>query len=245
MKRSPAEVYGTTDIGQLRTRNEDSYLVDQQHGVFAVADGMGGHRSGDTASRCAIEALQRACDPQKIGFGAAAALTYQDIVQTVNQSVFQKNAQVGNYDGSGMGTTLVGLALGGPDDQSVLFNVGDSRAYIFRHQELKQLTRDQTLYQDWLDSDRMGPEPQKNIILQAIGLFDEVSADIGLIQLEPNDIFFLCSDGLSSVLSDSNIKRIVAQHFDQSVKMITEHLIEQANLAGGDDNITVVMLKLA
>lgn len=245
MSDSKFDVYAGSDVGRVRSRNEDSFLVDSEQRMFAVADGMGGHGGGDEASRSAVEKLQE--DFTSIALEHSFPDFKQsliEIVNNVNQNVFARNAERGSDNGSGMGTTLVGIALSESMDSGIIFNVGDSRVYLCRDGKLEQLTRDQTVYQNWLESGRCGPEPTKNLILQAIGLYNEVEVDMGDLAVQHEDTLLLCSDGLSGSLTDKAIEKLLNDHASDTAEHTVERLIYEANMAGGEDNITVVLVKL-
>lgn len=239
------EVFASSDVGRVRLRNEDNYLVDSTQLLFAVADGMGGHSGGDEASKRAVEKLQQDFASGSVEFSSSEFKeSLVDMVNEVNQTIFERNESRGYKNGSGMGTTLVGVALSENTEHGVIFNVGDSRVYRYRDNHLEQLTRDQTVYQNWLESGKVGPEPRKNLILQAVGLFKEIQVDMGEVSVQPLDVLLLCSDGLTGSLPDLAIEKLLAEHASDSAELIVEQLIKQANLAGGEDNITVVLVKL-
>ncbi|MBX2839861.1 MAG: SpoIIE family protein phosphatase [Gammaproteobacteria bacterium] len=245
MKSLEIEAHGSTDIGQLRSRNEDSFLVDSALHLYAVADGMGGHRNGAEASAGAIAALvdemaRLKQQPDSAGFDHDV----EHVIAKVNDSVFELNRSKGQHDGSGMGTTLVGMMVDLSSCTSTLFNVGDSRAYLYRKRSLTQLTRDQTVYQEWIDGGGIGPEPGRNLILQGIGLVPEITPKVDHVQLDRADMIILCSDGLNGSINDQKIAQILSENHSEPPFLIVERLIDAANAAGGEDNISVVVLKV-
>lgn len=244
-------IVGLTDVGRVRRVNEDAILIDNELKLYAVADGMGGHGSGDVASQLAIDTLQEcfaadavseALSNSDISDEQAKALVAQCIVG-VNKLIHKKNMYSGHPTGTGMGTTLVGLCfIGGGLDahRAVSFNIGDSRLYEYRNDELAQLTNDHTMYRDWEENGRVGPAPPRNIIMRAIGLFGEVEIDLEVVSIKKDASYLLCSDGLTGMVSDENIKAMMAE--SDNVTTLTTELVKRANSHGGNDNISVLVL---
>ena len=241
-------IAGLTDVGQIRQVNEDALLINNHVQLYAIADGMGGHGSGDVASRLAVDTLQtcitadavaKALAHKDISEKQAHSLVYQCIVD-VNQRIYHENVKKGCTDGTGMGTTLVGFCAFGDAQQAVLFNIGDSRLYEYHDANLSQLTTDHTMYQDWEESGRIGPAPPRNIILRAVGLFADVDIDINTFSIRADATYLICSDGLTGMVSDARIASILDQHGDAQKQ--NELLVQEANNNGGADNITVVSL---
>ncbi len=252
-----------SDVGRKRSINEDYGLVDDKMGLFLVADGMGGHGSGDVASQLAAETVKEYIGKFLSGTLTSpveqeSELTQKDdgdqtvhaipnpIVEVVstatkqaNKAVYQENKDKGFADGVGMGTTLAGVWRLGVLNEIVLFQVGDSRVYLYRAGKLIRLTRDHTAYQEWERNGRTGPAPPQNLILRAIGLFGEVNADVRMQSIHTGDIFMVCSDGLTSMLSDEEIESIISRTHKQ-LGVMGATLVKHANDAGGDDNITIV-----
>lgn len=249
MTTSPARsIAGLTDVGQLRQINEDALLINNEVQLYAIADGMGGHGSGDVASQLAVDTLQscvtsdsvsKALAHKDISDKQAQGLIYQCIVD-VNQRIYQENVRKGHPDGTGMGTTLVGYCVFGDAGRAVLFNIGDSRLYEYQDEKLAQLTTDHTMYRDWEESGRIGPAPPRNIIMRAIGLFADIDIDMEILDLHPDATYLICSDGLTGMITDERIADILASPDD--VQTISETLVQNANEQGGTDNITVVTL---
>lgn len=222
-----------SDVGRGRPANEDAYLVDENGRLFAVADGMGGHRAGEVASATAIEKLQAA-------FREGTPL--DEAVAEANAAVFAKASA--NLDMRGMGTTLTAAAL--VDDHTALFgHVGDSRAYLMRDGGVTQVTEDHSLVEQLVREGRLSPEeavnhPQRAIITRALGVDPEVEVDTYRVDLRPGDRLLLCSDGLTNMVVDSEIAGVLRQ--GGGPQRAAETLVEMANRAGGDDNITVVVI---
>jgi serine/threonine protein phosphatase PrpC len=222
-----------TDVGRGRPANEDSVLVDHEDRLYAVADGMGGHRAGEVASATAIDAL-------KAAFADGAPL--DQAVGEANAAVFEKASS--NLDMRGMGTTLTAAAL--LDDHRVLLgHVGDSRAYLMRDGAVTRITEDHSLVEQLVREGRLSPEeaashPQKAIITRALGIDPEVEVDTYPIDLRPGDRLLLCSDGLTNMLTDPAIAGVLRRQPDP--QQAADMLVDMANEAGGDDNITVVVI---
>lgn len=243
-----AKIAGLTDVGQVRQINEDAILVDEAFGLYAVADGMGGHGSGDVASQLALETLQshvtndsvaKPLASNNITDEQALTLVFQSIA-AVNQRIYEENVKSGQPDGTGMGTTLVGLCLFGGGKRAIAFNVGDSRLYEYRNQQLVQLSRDHTMYRDWEETGRIGPAPPRNIIMRAIGLFAEVDIDLDVLAIGDDSSYLLCSDGLSGMVTDEEMTSVLAE--SNAASTIVDNLIKRANEQGGVDNISAVTL---
>lgn len=241
---------GVTDVGQSRNHNEDSLIVYSEADLYAIADGMGGHMSGEIASQSTLDELV-----SRIRFhvenmnGPARQEDYYDVVLgaviACNELVLEKNRSNGCSLGQGMGTTLVGAYFLKNRKQVVFFNVGDSRLYRLRAGCLEQLTRDHTMYQNWVDSGQKGTAPSKNILISAIGLLEKIQPDIALENVLEGDTFLLCSDGLSNMISSESLQAVLIRNIGCSPEQVCKELISLANTNGGDDNISVVMIKVS
>jgi serine/threonine protein phosphatase PrpC len=225
-----------TDIGRARGRNEDAYLV--RDPLFAVADGMGGHRGGNVASKVALEAI-RAFDADGTDGDSTSALVKD--IRTANETVLARGEA--DRDLRGMGTTITALLVQG--EQATIAHVGDSRAYRLRDGELEQLTQDHTLVHQLVEegritADQAGRHPQRSILTRAVGVEPSVDVDASTIELRPGDRLLLCTDGLTGMLSDDAIREVLASEEDP--QRASDRLVEAANAAGGDDNITVVVI---
>ncbi len=242
-----------SDVGRRRKLNEDSHCLDAGLGLMAVADGMGGHDKGEVASRLAAEALlaQLRANAAAVDAGGRDSFRRQldllrDAVRAANRRVYDENAAQGYPEGAGMGTTLVGAWLLNPSDHIGIFNVGDSRLYRWRDGGLRQLTRDHTLYQEWLENGRQGAAPRRNIILRALGPWPEIEADLFLERVYSGDVYLACSDGLTGMLDDAEIAGVLAGlDAGAGLEQACETLVTKANEAGGDDNVTVVLARCA
>jgi len=222
-----------SDVGRGRPDNEDSLLVDREHHLYAVADGMGGHRAGEVASATAIETLKSAY---------ADGRPLDQAVEAANAAVFSKAADDAAL--RGMGTTLTAVAV--EDGRTALLgHVGDSRAYLMRDGAVTQVTDDHSLVEQLVREGRLSPEeahhhPQRAIITRALGIDAQVEVDVYRVDLQPGDRLLICSDGLTNMLSDETIGVTLGRHADP--QQAADTLVDMANQAGGDDNITVVVL---
>ncbi|MDQ2102408.1 PP2C family protein-serine/threonine phosphatase [Azospirillum isscasi] len=249
---------GQTDVGRVRSRNEDSFHLDPALGLALVCDGMGGHAGGDIASRTAAEGVatviaahgRRAEASSKTPSAAEeeraaadAALLARYAVVAANRRIHAQNRQRGFAEGRGMGTTLVGLWRVPGTGRVVVFHAGDSRLYRLRDGELRLLTRDHSLYQLWLDNGRRGPAPHRNIIVRALGTGEQVEPDVAIHDLAPDDLYLLCSDGLSGVVPEGVIQRLLTQQPPPAAEDACARLIDLANGAGGPDNVTIVLAR--
>jgi len=241
---------GLSDIGQLRQVNEDSILIDHAVRLYAIADGMGGHGSGDIASQMALETLQRCLAADSVAKALAnehitdeqALSLIFECVAGVNTRIYQENMNNGQDDGTGMGTTLVGLCLYGDGRRAISFNIGDSRLYQHLQGQLTQLTNDHTMYREWEEGGRIGPAPPPNLIVRAVGLFAEVDIDLDVLAMHDDASYLLCSDGLSGMVADHQIADIMKP--PQAAEALCDKLIRCANANGGSDNISVITLSV-
>ncbi|ASJ74277.1 PP2C family protein-serine/threonine phosphatase [Granulosicoccus antarcticus] len=240
---------GVTDVGQARKHNEDSLTVDSEANLYAIADGMGGHMSGEVASQSTLDELMSRIKihAENIREPVRQEDYYNivlDAVNACNELILAKNRNNGSNLGQGMGTTLVGAYFLQNKKQVVIFNVGDSRLYRLRGGDLQQLTRDHTMYQEWYDAGQKGTAPSKNILIKAIGLLENIFPDITLENVSEGDVFLLCSDGLSNLIDAKLLQKVLVQKIRHSPDMACNELISIANANGGNDNISVVIVKV-
>jgi protein phosphatase len=224
-----------TDVGGVRAGNEDSYLVDAP--LFVVADGMGGHTGGEVASSTAVEMITETSHSTP----PANIEALENYVKQANEAIWNKAQEDSSLHG--MGTTCTLLHVEGSTVH--IAHVGDSRAYLSRNGELSQLTEDHTLVERMVREGRLAREdapnhPQRSIITRALGVDSQVEVDTTSIEVLAGDRLLVCSDGLSSMLDDSKIQGFLESEGD--AQQTAERLIEAANEAGGEDNITVVVL---
>lgn len=222
-----------TDVGRVRDGNEDAYLVDDAMGLVAVADGMGGHRAGEVASVTALEALRAAIN---------AGQPLRESIEDANEAVFTKSLTDTSL--RGMGTTLTAgtLVTGGT---LLVGHVGDSRAYLLHDGELRQVTVDHSLVEELiregrLTADEAAVHPQRSIITRALGVDASVEVDVYPVELTPGDRLLLCSDGLTGMVQFDAIAAILRREEDPA--RAATQLVDTANAAGGEDNITVVVV---
>ncbi len=242
-------VAAASDTGKVRSNNEDAYLIDEELGLFAVADGVGGHLGGSEASTITVTELPNILRTAFIAYHKKELTDpkiqslLDESIEAVNSEVYRAGGAKGNT--SRMGTTLTG-ALFLDSGNALIFNVGDSRTYCYRDKTLNQITTDQSWYQSWLDTGQIGSAPPKNVILQGIGLDEQVVPDWVVSGCQANDLWLMCSDGLTDLVSDDAITSMLEDHLDKSQPLseLCATLINAANDAGGEDNITVLALKL-
>jgi len=231
------ESAGRTDPGRIRRRNEDTFVLDPP--LFAVADGMGGAQAGEVASRLAAAALREYHEADRL----APDERLQAIIQEANRRIYERARA--DSDVSGMGTTVTAaLLIGG---RVTLGHVGDSRAYRIRDGELEQLTEDHSLVGDLMRSGRLTPEeadahPQRSVITRALGTDPEVDIDTSSVDIQPGDLFLLCSDGLTTMVADEDILGILAAA--PTLDDAARELVRAANTGGGEDNVTVVLFQV-
>jgi protein phosphatase len=248
-------VFGLTDVGKTRTRNEDSWASASGHGVAVVADGMGGHPGGDVASRIAAdtavrilgEELGRADGPAEGRPERLGAAMHRSVLSAHEAIRARGEAEV---ELDGMGTTLTAIVVDPASDTFVLGNVGDSRGYRYRGGELTRLTKDDTWVQERIDARQLTPEqarrhPFAHLLTQCLGLEDAPKPRITHGSVEPGDVYLLCTDGLIGMIEESELTRLLeagrrANAFEETLRT----LIAAANDAGGFDNITAVLVTI-
>ena len=228
-----ARVGVRSDVGRVREGNEDSYLA--RPPLFVIADGMGGHVGGEVASQTAVGVIQEHTD------GDVTAEALESILRDANSAIWSKADQDRSL--RGMGTTCTLLLL--EDAEAYIAHVGDSRAYLLRRDRLTRLTEDHTLVERMVKEGRIPPEeaerhPQRSIITRVLGVEPEVKVDVSNHRLEAGDRVLLCSDGLTSMIDERAIASILDEHDDPQTT--ADRLVEAANDAGGEDNITVLVL---
>lgn len=232
-----------TDVGKTRQKNEDAVLtlVNSNNDIFvcAVADGMGGHKGGGTASTTALNILRKrliSLDGKDVG---EYVRSLEEIVTNINDEILQR-ARI-DRTLQGMGSTITACIV--HKNRMAVFHIGDSRLYLLHDGELKQVTKDHSLVQRLVDEGRLTRDeaamhPNRNILLKALGSADYLKADILEVTLEPRTKILLCSDGLTTMVEDGKIKEILTNNSHEAA---TDKLISAANNAGGLDNITVIV----
>jgi protein phosphatase len=230
--------YGaTSEVGKVRKENQDSYLAinKQDLDIIVIADGMGGHQGGNVASSLAVEEIK------EYNFNHDSLNdSIKECIESVNQRIYQEGLAKEEY--YGMGTTLtMGIIK---DRILIIGHIGDSRAYLFRNGNLKQLTADHSYVGELLRNNLISQEeadnhPKKNLLLKALGVKEEIEADLVELELEADDLILLCSDGLTNMLSNDELAKILAEDLDLQKK--TDKMALMANEQGGYDNITVLI----
>ena len=255
---------GATDIGGRRQNNEDTFLIDHDLGLFLVADGVGGHMAGEIASAIAVASIREFILERVKNLPTANRNTIADVpslpknthsiklerdrelvrasLDHASDAIFVEGQRLLSAEGRAMSTTIVGMFLqDGNDGDTTIFNVGDSRLYVFRNKKLTQVSTDHSAFQEWLSKGRPGPEPSRNIILQALGQSPSVTPSVQSERLISGDLVLMCTDGLTDYVDDE----IITKHLEcldrNEPKMGCTNLINAAIAAGGADNITVVL----
>jgi protein phosphatase len=257
-------VAGATDVGRVRSSNEDNFLLDEALGLAMLADGMGGHAAGEVASAGALTEMRAylalhaphlppldmdatvAVDPDATWSDPAAAAVrlLHAAVSHANASLYEQNCARKRGDGGGMGATLTGFWRASGAAPLVAFHVGDSRLYRLREGVLEQLTRDQTLYQQALEAGMLDALPPRNLLLQAVGPSASVTPEVRSHLVMAGDLLMLCSDGLHGSVPHGDIESLLAQADAATLDETCARLIQMAKVCGGRDNITVVVALL-
>jgi len=245
---------GLTDVGLQRDHNEDSYAVLSEYDLFIVADGMGGHRAGDVASRLATDSIAEffrstAQEDATWPFHFDTSLSEDENrlvtgIRVANRRIFERSIR--SRECAGMGTTIVGALYSRKKNRLFVGHVGDSRAYRVRGPLIQQLTRDHSLINDYLMAmpdltEEQRAELPKNVITRALGMQDSVAVDLVSDEPQLGDVYLLCSDGLSGMLSDDQILDVVGS--SSETNEICRRLIAKANEHGGEDNITALVIR--
>ncbi len=245
--------FGGTDTGKKRQNNEDAFLWNDALSLYAVADGIGGNEGGEVASRIAIDTLagtlpgllaekENTLPPEHSMSADPSAAALEQAVGLSNKQIQQAQEQQGEL--SGMGTTLTALLLG--KGHAFIAHVGDSRAYLLRSGLFRQLTNDHSVVAEQVLAGLITPEqakisPYRHIITRALGMAGDVLVDTVVLAIEEGDVFLLCSDGLTEMVEDGTIGRILA---GSAPREAVNRLLVSANEQGGVDNITVVVVKV-
>jgi protein phosphatase len=249
--RLRAVAAGLSDVGLQRDHNEDSLVIVGEDGPFVVADGMGGHRAGDVASRLAIESISeqfqgtnRESIDKDARFSDEENLLLSSI-RLANRRILERSMR--SRDLQGMGTTVVCALFHPEQNRMIVAHVGDSRAYRLRDRFLTQLTRDHSLFNDYLTampdlSEEQRSELPRNVITRALGMQEDIAVDLQSDEAHPGDVYVLCSDGLSGMLEDEDIIDVLSSSTDlaESCRL----LVRRANENGGEDNVTALLIRL-
>lgn len=248
--------FGITDVGLKRSHNEDNFYRSDELGIYLVADGMGGHAAGEVASSAAIQAIaefaEKFAQDKSLTwpFGFDTRLTEEGNalitgIQMANQTLCKMQQQ--RTELTGMGTTLAALRV--TDDNALIAHVGDSRVYRLRGDSFELLTSDHSWVNEQLQKNIITAEEARthryrNVITRALGNRNELEIDVRLEPVETDDVYLLCSDGLSGMLEDHILEAILRTHPD-SIRAAANTLVARANEAGGHDNISVVIVSCA
>ncbi len=234
---------GRTDIGVVRSGNEDSFLLEPERGFFIVADGMGGHAAGEVASDMAVRIVARALAGVIGKADTEAADVMRQAIVDANGRIFERTLV--EEDKRGMGTTTTAMVINGA--RYLIGQVGDSRAYVLRDGGLLQITKDHSYVQEQVDAGYLTPEqarthPYSNVITRCVGANSDVAPDIYLGHLREGDVYLLVSDGLTGMLEDRDVFEIMRGN--QSPGQLVDTLISEANRRGGLDNVTVILIRI-
>ena len=234
-----------SDVGKQREENQDAILVDPETGLFIVSDGMGGHQGGALASKVVIKVLPKMIDAAlkklKKPHGRSIHSALRKSISELSQQLLAESSDKINL--KGMGATLVMVLL--QNNRAYIAHVGDSRAYLFHNNKLSQLTKDHSVVQVLLDAGEITPDevknhPARNQITRCIGIGEETYADTKSVAFKKGDRLLLCSDGLTNMVDDPGIARQLKQYADSQIAC--QKLVDAANAAGGNDNISIIIL---
>lgn len=232
-----------TDVGKQRQHNEDSIFVDESLNIFLIADGLGGHQAGEVASNMAVKECYAYLKEH-----LNKAKSNEDISKTLTESLMQAHYAIraksmANTDLIGMGTTLIQMII--TDNKAHICHVGDSRAYLIRD-GIEQITRDHTfesyMFEEEITKSDYIPVHKLHVLTQAVGESEAITPELKHLELEPQDILLLCTDGLTDMLSQKVIEWIIRQQ-EEDLALAVNYLIKEANANGGMDNISIVLVK--
>jgi PPM family protein phosphatase len=234
---------GNTDVGVVRSGNEDSFLLNCAGGLFIVADGMGGHAAGEVASEMAVQIVARELGTLRGLSDAEAASKMRSAIRKANAAIFDRT--LAEHDKRGMGTTATVMVLF--SRRYLIGQVGDSRAYLLREGDLLQLTKDHSYVQEQVDAGLLTPEqarthPYSNVITRCVGANEDVAPDIYFGNLERGDVVLLASDGLTGMLEDGQLATIMGA--EENPETCVNKMIADANRRGGLDNITAIVVRV-
>lgn len=245
------EAAGDSHVGRQRDQNEDSFTVDLDLGLFLVADGIGGAAGGEIASRMAVDIVHSCCRDsgveitQPVGFDEDTEILEARLVSSIwhaNERIFEVGQRDPRY--LGMGTTFAGVYVS--EGAACIAHVGDSRVYRYRKNRLERLTEDHSLWNEHLHRgeelpDDLDPLLARNVVTRALGMGKTVDVDTRVERPEAGDLLLICSDGLSGPVPEPEIAEVLAQNDD--LEQAARYLIERANLHGGPDNVTCVLVR--
>lgn len=243
--------WGLSDTGVKRDHNEDSILMNEELGLFAVADGMGGHAAGDRASRIAVDTLERETkeflkyedESPSSAFNDSLAKSLGQAVQEASREIHREASKDKKLDG--MGTTLTSILLRG--GRFYLAHVGDSRCFLFRDGRIEQITSDHSWVEEqvragFMTRDEAEQSALKHVVTRSVGFEKDIEVDLMAMPVLTGDCYLLCSDGLSNYLSENQLKGFLTKSYYSE---LPKRLIDTANALGGDDNISVIVIYAA
>jgi protein phosphatase len=236
---------GRTDTGQRRARNEDAVLLLPDHGIFAVADGMGGHACGDLASQLAVSAIEdfyrsrKEVPPPAEGRAERPKRASELVSAIESANVAIREHALQRPDSEGMGSTIVAARFSERKRRAFIGHVGDSRCYRFRDGQLRLMTTDHTLAMQGVRG------PLATRVCRALGTDDRVPVDILVDKPEPGDVYMLCSDGLSKMVDDTTVQGILASKGVGGIGDAVQTLVDEANRSGGADNVSVILIAVS
>ncbi len=246
---SELQIIGLTDSGRMRDQNEDQIAIAPEAGLAIVADGMGGHRAGEVASRLAVETIMHhivntLTETTGSGNGAIEVAAVRDAIQQANRAIYDHARANPEYEG--MGSTIV-VALFYRDKLCV-GHVGDSRLYRYRDTILEQITEDHSVVQELVSRGLVTAEEarvsiSKNLVTRALGIDPTVEAEISEHDVYNDDVYLLCSDGINDVLADGDIEMMLTEH-GRNLDTTVKAMVDTANERGGPDNISVILARV-
>lgn len=234
-----------TDVGRIRAGNEDSLYADadQERGLFIVADGMGGHAAGEVASEMAVQIVARDLTDVRDLAGKGSGARMAAALKAANQAIYERTIQ--EADKQGMGTTASCIMIG--QGRYIVGHIGDSRVYLLRDGQLRQLTKDHSYVQEQVDAGFLTPEqaryhPYSNVITRCVGANAAVEADVLQGEIQAEDLYLVASDGLTGMVEDPQLKKILESK--QTPGRMVDAMITEANRRGGLDNITAIIVQV-
>ena len=232
------EAVGRSDVGKVRRRNEDQMAVDASQGIVVVADGMGGAPAGDVASSVAVKEV---ADALRVG------RVMEEAIQSANRAILDRVKSDPTM--AGMGTTLTALKILADSGRFVVGHVGDSRAYLLTKKGFSQISRDHTMVRDMVDAGKISAREERehplgHILSRALGTEARVEVDVLEGELADGDCFLLCSDGLAKVMTEEEVEVWVHRALDEPLQTVVDSVLEEANLRGAPDNVTVAFVRV-
>lgn len=238
-----------TDVGRKRSQNQDNGFSQPDWGLFVVADGMGGHKGGETASAMVVEIVPQAVREAQKNPSWDPRMVINHAIKEASRKIFERALKQPQLQG--MGTTTIAILI--KENRLTIGHVGDSRCYFMRPGTVWQLTRDHSLVQEKLRAglitrEQLKTDRMKNVITRSVGFENQVDVDLYEMDIKSGDTFLLCSDGLSGLMDDRSILNVVDKTLftgDKNPNVTVDRLIEGANKNGGDDNITAIIVRIA